>query len=250
MKATRSPWMQLRSIVPAILLILAISAVFVGSVLILHLWKGIRIDQLTRDPAAIMGARPYIGFLSNVGIFFWSATTTVYRLGSLLMAKKPNSLELKGFLLASGLFTLFLGFDDTFQLHEDLLPNHLGIWEPLTYVGYAGLGLFYMVRFYSVILDTDYLLLGLALFLLGFSASLDVVWDQHIIAIPSRIEFLVEDGAKFTGIVSWLVYSARVVNQRLSTEWSGNAKTSEYAALPKTSLESGEVRPTTPFRSA
>jgi len=96
-----------------------------------------------------------------------------------------------------------------FLLHEDLLPNHLGVWEPLTYVGYAGLGLLYLKRFYSIILDTEYLLLGLALFLLGISASLDVVWNQHIIALPSRIVFLVEDGAKFTGIVSWLLYSAR-----------------------------------------
>ena len=229
MKATRSPWLQLRSILPAILLILAISAVFIGAVLILHLWKGVRIDQLTRDPAAITGTRPYIGFLSNVGIFFWSATATVCFFGALLMAKQRNSLELERFLLASGLFTLFLGFDDTFLLHEDLLPNHLGIWEPLIYLGYAGVGLFCTVRFYRVILDTEYLLLLLALFLLGISASLDVVWDQHIFSIPSRIEFLVEDGAKFTGIVSWLVYSARVVNHHLSTERSADMAQKQLA---------------------
>ena len=138
------------------------------------------------------------------------------------MAKQQNSLELVRFLSASGLLTLFLGFDDTFLVHEDLLPNHLGVWEPLTYVGYAGLGLFYLVRFYSVVLGTEYLLLGLALLLLGISASLDVVWDQHIIALPGRIVFLVEDGAKFTGIVSWLVYSARVVNHQLSAVRSGD----------------------------
>ena len=226
MKTTHSPWMQLRSILPAIRLILVVSAMSIGSVLILHLWKGVRIDQLTRDPAAITGTRPYIGFLSNIGIFFWSATSTVCFFGAALMAKQRNSLALKRFLRASGLLTLFLGLDDAFLLHEDLLPHHVGIWEPLTYVGYAGLGLFYLVRFYSVILDTEYLLLMLALFLLGISVSLDVVWDRHIIALPSRIVFLVEDGAKFTGIVSWLVYSARVVNHHLSPESSRDAKTS------------------------
>ena len=99
----------------------------------------------------------------------------------------------------------------------------------MIYLGYAGVGLFYTVRFYRVILDTEYLLLLLALFLLGISASLDVVWDQHIISIPSRIEFLVEDGAKFTGIVSWLVYSARVVNHHLSTERSADMAQKQLA---------------------
>jgi hypothetical protein len=208
-------WIQLRSIRPAISLILAVSAIFIGTVLILHLWKGVRIDQLTRDPASITGTRPYIGFLSNIGIFFWSATATVCFFGAALMTRQRDSLMLKRFLRASGLLTLFLGLDDAFLLHEDLLPQHVGIWEPLIYVGYAAFGLFYLVRFHAVILDTEYLLLMLALFLLGISVSLDVLLDRDIIDLPSRIAFLVEDGAKFTGIVSWLVYSARVVNQHL-----------------------------------
>ena len=213
MKATNSPWIQLRSIRPAIILIVAVSAIFIGTVVILHLWKGVGIDKLTRDPAAITGTRPYIGFLSNIGIFFWSATATVCFFGAAYMAKRQDSLMVMRFLRASGLLTLYLGLDDTFLLHEDLLPGHLGIWEPLIYVGYAAFGLFYLLRFYAVILDTEYLLLMVAFFFLGISVSLDVIWDQNIIRLPSRIAFLAEDGAKFVGIVSWLVYSARVVNQ-------------------------------------
>ncbi len=106
---------QLRSIRPAIRLILAVSALFIGTVLIVHFWKGIRIDQLTRDPSSIMRIRPYIGFLSNIGIFFWSATATVCFLGGKLIT---NNERLKRFLLASGLLTLFLGLDDLFLFHE------------------------------------------------------------------------------------------------------------------------------------
>jgi len=219
-KAINSPWIQLRSIRPAIVLILAVSAIFIGTVLILHLWKGVRIDKLTRDPAAIIGTRPYIGFLSNIGIFFWSATATVCFFGAAFMTKRRDSLMVMRFLRASGLLTLFLGLDDAFLLHEDLLPGHVGIGEPFIYVGYAALGLFYLLRFYAVILDTEYLLLMLALFFLGISVSSDVVLDQDIIHLPSRIAVLVEDGAKFVGIVSWLVYSARVVNQHLINETS------------------------------
>ncbi len=89
-----------------------------------------------------------------------------------------------------------------------------------------------------MILDTEYLLFMLGPFLLGASCSVDVledVWeflsDRQFIAFPSMItsEFiqgriglkfglndlgsLMEDGAKFAGIVSWLVYFSRVVNQ-------------------------------------
>lgn len=215
MRLIHSSQAQLRSIRPAIGLILAVCAIFLGTVLILHLWKGIRVDQLTRDPTAITGARPYVGFLSTIGLFFWSATASVCFLGAVLMNKQRGLLRLKRFLFASGLLILLLGFDDAFLLHEDFLPQHVGIPERLVYVGYAALGLFYLVRFNAVILNTDYLLLLLAWSLLGVSVSLDILLDRHIISLPRRIAFLLEDGAKFAGIVSWLVYSARVVESAM-----------------------------------
>ena len=59
MKSLLSSFARFRSSWPIIGLILAVSAVLIGAVLLLHFWKGIPIGKLTRDPTAIGGTPPY-----------------------------------------------------------------------------------------------------------------------------------------------------------------------------------------------
>ncbi len=96
--------------------------------------------------------------------------------------------------------TLVLGIDDVFLLHEKVFP-WFGVPEEAVVGSYAGFVLFYLVKFYSVILKTEYVLLVMALSFFGLSATLDLVQPHG--------SYLLEDGAKLVGIVSWLAYFFR-----------------------------------------
>ena len=184
-------------------LILAVSAVLVGVVLLLHFWKGIPIGRLTRDPTSIVGSPLYTGFLSQIGIFFWSASAAICLFSAKVLSRHPDSLKIKCFLFVSGLLTLVLGLDDVFLLHEKFFP-YLGVPEKAVFVIYAVFVLFYLVRFYSIILKTEYILLGMALVFFGVSVTIDLFQPYGI------DRYLFEDGAKLVGIVSWLAYFFRV----------------------------------------
>lgn len=199
MKSLRFLLVRFRSNWPMIGLILIVSAVFLGAVLLLHFWKGIPFAQLTRDPIAIVRAPLYTGFLSQIGILFWSASAAVCIFSAKVLPRYPGSLEIKRFLFVSGLLTLVLDLDDVFLLHEEFFP-HLGVPQKVIYIGYAGVVFFYLIRFYPIILKTEYVLLGMAFLFFGLSVTLDAFNPQDIDL------HLFEDGAKLVGIVSWLAY--------------------------------------------
>lgn len=192
---SRSSW-------PMIGLILAISAVLIGMVLFLHFWKGIPIGTLTRDPAAISGSPFYVGFLSQVGIFLWSAAAATCMFSANVLSRTGNP-EVKPFLLVSGLVTLALGLDDAFLLHEEAIPDFFAVPEKAVFASYAALALLFLVKFYSVILKTEYVLLVMASIFFGASVALDLLES------PGTDLYLFEDGAKLVGIVSWLAYFFR-----------------------------------------
>lgn len=201
MKSLRSAPARYRSSWLTIGLILAVSAVLLGAVLLLHFWKGIPIGSLTRDPTYILDAPLYTGFLSQAGIFFWSASAAVCMFSAKVLSRYPDSLKIKRFLFVSGLLTLVLGLDDVFLLHDEFFP-YLGVPEIGVYVSYAGFVLLYLVCFYSIILKTEYVVLGMALVFFGASITLDVLHD--VLLLSDSV--LVEDGAKLVGTVSWLSY--------------------------------------------
>lgn len=219
MKALFYPFVRFRSSIPVIGLILAVSAILVGVVLFLHFWKGIPIDKLTGDPTAVGGLPVYTGFLSQIGIFFWSASATVCFFSAKVLSRRADRHKLKRFLLISALLTLLLGLDDVFLLHEALLPR-FGIPEKLVVGSYAGLLLLYLFRFFPLILETEYVLMAIALFFFGLSILLDL-WNP-----PGMDPFLFEDGAKLIGLVSWLAYFFRV------GEYSVNLNAAQHRAAP------------------
>ena len=106
---------QLRSSWLAILLVFAVSAAFISGVLILHIWKGISIGELTRDPVGFLGGSFYTGFLSQVGIFFWASSAAICLFSAHILSRSSNVHKLKNFLIASGLLTLLLGLDDVLR---------------------------------------------------------------------------------------------------------------------------------------
>lgn len=179
---------------------LAITALLVGGVLFLHRWKGVPIGDLTGDPAAVGGHPIYIGFLSQAGLFLWSAAAAICLFTASTLSRHQRLFDTRRFLFASGLLTVLLGLDDAFLLHESLFPR-LGVPEKIVYSGYAAVVLVWLVRFRAAIRHSEYGVLGLALACFGTSLTLDVL--EPAVGLD---RFLFEDGAKFAGIVSWLTY--------------------------------------------
>ncbi|MFG6096236.1 hypothetical protein SPB21_13330 [Leptothoe sp. ISB3NOV94-8A] len=210
-----SLYIQFRGNLPSIGLIAAISTIFLGKVVFIHLWYDVPIDQLTRDIIAVGRIPVYAGFLSQIGLFCWAAAAMLCFFSASVIENNGNHHKIKQFLLASTLLTLILGFDDAFLLHEKVLPK-LGIPEGVTYASYGGLLLFYLLRFHQLILKTDYIFIALALVFFGLSYTLDFALAIVYPAAPiplltsGRISYLLEDGAKFIGIISWLVYCFQI----------------------------------------
>jgi hypothetical protein len=99
--------------------------------------------------------------------------------------------------------------DDLFLLHEEVFPYYLNIPEKLVFVGYGMIISLYLVKFRKIILKTEFLFLILAFGFLGLSVIID------LLPIATRLlgnqgEFLLEDGFKLMGIISWFTYFARV----------------------------------------
>ncbi|MEM1294379.1 MAG: hypothetical protein AAGH89_03375 [Verrucomicrobiota bacterium] len=177
----------------------------------LHFGEEVPFSVLTRDPAAVADLRPYIGFMSQFGLFFWSAATTTCLLVARVLAKSESPDRPKiFFFLWSGGFTLLLGVDDAFMLHESVLP-HIGIPELVVYGGYIGLFACYLYLFYKRILETDFILLLLAFAFFGLSVGLD------IIELTSIDPYLLEDSAKLAGITCWMIYFIKL---SVITLWS------------------------------
>lgn len=118
-------------------LVLVVSAFLIGIILFIHFWKGHSFGMLTRDITAIFDTSPLTGFVSQIGIFIWSASATVCMFSAMVLSNLPNNKKIKHFLIASGILTLILGLDDTFLLHEDIFPR-FGISENIVLFCYLG----------------------------------------------------------------------------------------------------------------
>jgi hypothetical protein len=197
---------QIKVVLAALAVVLVIGMTLSSKALLLHLTHDIPIGNLTRDPVAVGGLPVYTGYLSQLGIFFWSAAAAICLHSAVVINRGPASREFRSFLLFSGLLTLVFGIDDVFLLHEEVLPR-AGIPEKLVFGTYAALCLLYLCRYWHKLMDTDFLLLAFALSLFGFSVTMDVwIPFSHWHSSDEDILYLLEDGAKLTGVVAWLTY--------------------------------------------
>lgn len=188
----------------------------VGTVLLIHFTQNVPVGYLTRDPNQIGGLSAYAGFLSQFGIFLWSSAATISFMSFKNLGNKNSNNDKNRFWLSSGLFFLMLGFDDVFLLHERIFPR-LGMPETLVLASYFCFIVYYIVRFKSIILTTDYILFFLGISCLGISALIDVFdpnWSYQV---------LYEDSFKSAGQIFWIIYVHGIYNisHRRNTESIG-----------------------------
>jgi hypothetical protein len=194
----RRTWVVMAgSVAIGIIPVLAVAAVVV--------WFDIPSAVLVRDPVAVLQGPWYTGFLSQLGIFGWAAAAVSCALAASLLTHR-----MRQFFIASAALTLLLGLDDAYLLHERVLPEYFGLNELVVYSVYVGLTVTYLALFIRQILLTEYTLLAMAFAFFALSIGMDAA------GVSRPGSFLVEDGAKFIGIISMAVYYFRTAAQSIA----------------------------------
>lgn len=161
---------------------------------------GVSIPHVTRDAADVLNIHPFTGALSGLGIMLWWTSASIWLFSSAIHYAL-RATELFRFTLGFGLLSGYLAMDDMFQIHEHLAPFYLLVREESVYLLIASATLFLLVRFRAQLLRPGGVLFWLSLaFLAGSVAA-----DQFIEPWLSEHDwhYLIEDGPKWVGIVSW-----------------------------------------------
>lgn len=164
------------------------------------------VEHLTTETTTIAGVPPYFGAVSVLGCFGWAAAVGMFLMGACLLYDWLERKE-AAFLACSALFTAYLLIDDTFTLHEAVLPA-VGIPERATYAAIGLATLVYAVAFRREIRRSAWIFLVIAVGFLGFSVLVDEVGQILDLSEHVGIEMVIEDGSKLMGISAWVCYAA------------------------------------------
>jgi len=185
-----------------ILISLGIPALILGAVN-LQPWvdpKWMYFDFLTAAEFSDDCCHVYYGFMSNLGIFLWIATSAVCLFSAIILFQKKTKKDLATFALLGGVLSGVLGFDDAFLVHETIMPE-LGVPQFAVLMVYLILGLAYAFVSRKIIFQNEFWILGLAAIGVGGSLFIDQVY--HSIESGAIIA---EDSAKFFGIFNWFLF--------------------------------------------
>ncbi|MDJ0680785.1 MAG: hypothetical protein QNJ18_13070 [Xenococcaceae cyanobacterium MO_167.B52] len=118
--------------------------------------------------------------------------------------RRPRKGKYSRFFGTFGIITLILLLDDLFLFHEVIAPGIFMISETIVYGGYGLVILASLINFRKIILQSEWGLFGLAFVFLGLSIVIDSlpVLDN----MSTDLNYLIEDGFKLLGIVSWFGY--------------------------------------------
>ena len=197
---------------------LAIGLLFVGVGFLSQVVNGASLEFFLRDIVATGKLPFFAGFVSQIGAMLWCASLTVCLFSLLILHRRNGSLaSSKRFLLHAAVLTGVLLLDDIFLFHEEVAPFYLHIPEKLVIAGYLLLGIVFVVLNRNEILSSEYLLFLLALALLGTSVLLDAlpIDDFGLRYFFKQLEIFLEDGFKFAGITTWLIYFIRYAAQKI-----------------------------------
>lgn len=160
----------------------------------------IPITDLLRDTTAVLDGEFYVGMFSTTGIALWAAAAAIcILLLSSGVPKAPRDL-----LIAGTVVSLMLAADDGYLLHE-AIKDFTGIPSVFTFTlyGIVAIALFWRAQKY-LISRPNVSVFVVAVLLLGLSLGLDFSGETDLWTPPYSA--VIEDLAKFLGIVSWLAF--------------------------------------------
>jgi hypothetical protein len=186
-----------------------------GLAILLHSRSDVTFLVLTKDVSTVADLPFYAGLVSQAGILAWPVSITACALALLRIPRDDAYRAARRSLLFGCLLSTALAVDDTFLVHEYVLP-YFGIPQGLVLIIYCGLGVGFVATSLPVLASTPWPLLALAFSLFGVSLVQDVL---HLLA-PEVLGDLVEDGSKLLGIVAWGTYHFCSAGRWLGAETS------------------------------
>ena len=172
---------------------------------------GINGQLVLRDLAQTCGTPAGVGLLSNLGYLLWLAAAAVA-----LFKAYSGQPDVRGkqyeLLACGGWFSFILCIDDMFLLHD----RYIG--QTFLYVVYMVFAALIATRYRRQLMASRGELFLLAVALLGASIGI----DQFQRDLPFKYETvqLVEEGAKFLGIATWVLYWWQASTQSLNNAQS------------------------------
>lgn len=167
---------------------------------------GIPFEKMTGDPAYHRGYHPLTGFLSYIGILLWCTTSAVTLFTASVLYRREGNTVACVYLTYAGVLTGILMVDDLFMLH-DFLIGHLPMYT--LYVLLTG---YFFYKYFHRIRQDTFLLLLAAVGCLAVSVAMDMI-------LPNEgLEYFLEDGFKFLGILSWALFFVLASQDALRAE--------------------------------
>ncbi len=188
-----------------------------GAVATANIGLGIPLIDLTSDPAAIAQAPFYLGAVTMLRTAFLAGAAAVCLVAARVIHCRDR--QLGEFLTAMGLFSVAFVLDDSFQVHESVLDETLGVPQPLTYVVYAMVVLVGAIRYGRLVLrlpEAGVLLFAFPCFV--FAATADALSGP--LFTP-----LLEATAELSGIVCLAIFELGVGVSALRTAVRGEHPT-------------------------
>jgi len=160
--------------------------------------------DLTANPISRMAVPFYQGILQRIGTILWGGTVLVSLFTYYNLEPSENLIEIRKFLLSSGIFFGYFLIDELLLIHNFIFPKVLNIHQLLVVIVYAVLTLIFIIRFRVIIKNNFLWLFVIAISFLGLSVLVDILSYLKVIRFSFR--YLLDDGAKFLGIFNLFVY--------------------------------------------
>ncbi len=163
--------------------------------------EGVEFSDLSRDPAAVAGLSPYIGYYATVTLLLWWVPAIV-ALFTALVLRRSGDAEGSRMLLLGGLLTATMVADDGFQGHETL-TFHLDLPADVVSGVYGVAAIAFAWWFRHRLGVARLALLGAAFGCWGVSSVID-----NLLGVGAP--YIVEDGAKLMGVALWTLAFVRI----------------------------------------
>lgn len=158
--------------------------------------------------------RSWYGLMSTLGVLVWTATGAVTLFIALFMLRAGLGRDRWLALLMAGTISLTFAVDDVFLVHENLAPK-LGVPQLVVLSAYVIAALVYALANWRRLIAYNPGLLGLACGLLALSLGFDLLGVKG-----DATTIVLEDSAKFVGIVAWATYHVALAGNGLGSAGS------------------------------
>jgi hypothetical protein len=171
-------------------------------------FKNIPLALLFRDPTSSGGLPFYAGWISSLGVVFWTAGSSIMLFSSYFL----KNIE-KRYFLSLGILMMLLLIDDFFMLHDGLF-GVLHIPEIFMYSLYAFFAIRVFILGRKLLLPAEIFQILTAFGFLGLSIIIDIFQSYFENHIPNRI--LMEDGFKLLGAIGLFCHSLTISLKQLN----------------------------------